>query len=350
LPHDPKYLFFTKIPINYARDTDCLQIKKFLRGVLDREDILVIQEWAGYLLYRMYFIKKAMIFVGEQDTGKTTLLSLLIKFIGEKNVSSISLQRMASDKFAAADLYNRYLNAYDDLSFYDLKDNGAFKMATGGGYISGEYKFGNRFPFQNYSKLTYACNQIPDVTNADDEAYFGRWILIRFNREIKRLNNNLIQEVTTPEELSGFLNFALIGLTRLLKNRKFSYDKEPEDIKKEMMLSGSSLASFAANCLMPDADGWASKDDLYEAYRQYAIAGNLTVITKENFGRKIKNYAPYIEDRKRSVFGKQMTGWGNIKLLDVESTDQPDLDDIPDLTDQGATAPEKEDGRDNTLL
>ena len=49
-----------------------------------------------------YFIKKAIIFVGERDTGKTTLINLLASLMGKGNVSGVSLQRITSDKFATA--------------------------------------------------------------------------------------------------------------------------------------------------------------------------------------------------------------------------------------------------------
>ena len=108
-------MFFTKIPVAYKKDENCPQVKKFLSEILHENDIPIIQEWFGYCLYRSYFIKKAIIFVGEGDTGKTTLLRLKERFIGKDNVSGISLQKMTSDKFAPVQLFNRHVNIYDYL-------------------------------------------------------------------------------------------------------------------------------------------------------------------------------------------------------------------------------------------
>src|SRR3989338_7399820 len=93
IEHNPKYLFLHIIPVNYQSGTDCPAVKKFLSEILDENDIPTIQEWSGYILFRSYFIKKAMIMVGERDTGKTTLLKLLTHFVGKENVSGVSLQR-----------------------------------------------------------------------------------------------------------------------------------------------------------------------------------------------------------------------------------------------------------------
>lgn len=329
LPHNPDNLFFTKIPVDYAEDANCPQIKKFLLEILEKDAVPVIQQWFGYCLYRSYFIKKAIIFVGEGDTGKTTLLKLFERFIGKDNVSGVSLQKMAFDKFAAANLYTKHLNSYDDLPFKDVSDNGAFKIATGGGSITGEYKFGDQFQFENFAKLTYTCNKIPDVKDTNDPAYYGRWIIIHFRNEVSNPDKFLIDKLTTSEEFSGLLNFALEGLKFLFENQKFSYYKEPHEIRSEMVLSGSVVAKFAQSCLSEATGKWISKDGMYEAFVSYARSEKLPADTKENLGRKIRNYADYIIDSKGLQTNPltnnkvQERGWRHVevKVKSAGSTD-----------------------------
>lgn len=316
--HHPDYLFLTKIPVDFDSQAECPAVKKFLFDVLDDDQELLIQEWLGYGLYPEYFIKKAIIFVGEGDTGKTTLMNLMFAFFGEKNVSGVSLQKISSDKFACAHLYTKYVNLYDDLSFKDISDNGAFKIATGGGVITGEMKFGNQFQFKNYAKLTFACNKIPDVKDADDDAYFNRWIVIQFNYTVdeKDRDKQLIHKMTTPAELSGLLNFSLIGVTRLLQNEKFSYNKGPEEIKAEMLRSGSSIANFAFECLEACDGVWISKNDMYTAYIQFSRSRNLPSKNIQVLGRRLPKYAPYVSDERPvdPMTNKQVTAWSNVRF------------------------------------
>ena len=328
--HDPKYLFLHKIPIDYVPGMNCPVIKKFFSEVLSEDNIAVIQEWFGYVLYRSYFIKKAIIFVGERDTGKTTLMSLFERLVGKENISGVSLQRLATDKFAAAHLYDKHINIYDDLSFKDINDNGAFKIATGGGLITGEYKFGDQFQFESYSKLTFSCNKIPSVKDTNDEAYFSRWIVIPFNKAVAKPDKFLIYKLSAPEELSGLLNFAIEGLKRILGNQSFSYKKDPEEIKTEMLRSGSVIANFAYDCLEQGNGSWLSKEEMYNAFIAYANSKELPAGTIENFGKKITIYATYINHGKQldNSTNKQITGWRGVRLKDNNSTQ--DLENIID--------------------
>src|SRR3989344_48821 len=310
LRHSPEFLFLTKIPVIFDPDADCPKIKSFLSDILEPENIKIIQEWAGYILFRHYPIKKAIIFVGEPNTGKTTLISLLTRFVGEKDISGVSLQRISTDKFATSQLNSRYMNIFDDLSARDVNDNGIFKIATGGGYISGEYKFGNQFSFKNFAKLTFACNKIPNVADSYDEAYFSRWIIVRFDKEIETPNTSLLNDITAGGELSGLLNFALEGLNRLLFNQKFSYEKSVNEIKAEMLKSGSAIANFAYDCLKRSNNDWISKENMYKAFTEYIDLHNLPSTTIENFGKKLTRYADYAYSGKKD--GK--TGWRNVKL------------------------------------
>lgn len=318
LPHDSKYRFTYQFPVQYNPQADCPKTKEFFNTILTPEQLLVIQEWLGYYFYRLYSHKKAIILVGEGDTGKTTLLETILYLIGKDNVSSVSLHKMSSDKFAAAHLYKKHANIVDELSAKDISDTGNFKIATGGGSISGEYKFGNQFSFQNFSKFTFACNRIPDVADFDDEAYFNRWMVIRFGSPIKDKIPNFIATLTTEEERSGLFNFAMEGLERLLKQGQFSYYQTAVETKIEMMRSGSSMAMFTTEMLELEAKSEISKAEMYDAYTNFCAERGLSAETMDGFGKKFLFYVKYaneglIYDTDRTG-GSRVRGWRNVRV------------------------------------
>lgn len=316
LPHDSSYRFTYQFPITFDPKADCPKTKEFIDQILTKDQRFTVQEWLGYYFYRLYSFKKAIIFVGEGDTGKTTLLEVITYLLGRENLSSISLHKMSSDKFSAAHLYEKHGNLVDELSAKDISDTGTFKVATGGGSITGEYKFGNQFSFWNYSKLTFACNKIPDVEDFDDEAYFNRWMIIRFQNTIINKIPNFIHTLTTEEERSGLFNYAMEGLQRLLEQKSFTYNKTAIDTKKEMMRSGSSIAMFAADCLYQEAGVEITKEAMYEAYTEYCIKNELPAATIKMLGTKLPFYVTYVSDGLITILGgKRTRGWRNASLV-----------------------------------
>ena len=138
----------------------------------------------------------------------------------------------------------------DELSANDVTDTGSFlRVATGGGSITGEYKFGNQvLSYWNHSKFTFALQQ---DTRRDR---LRRSCLLQpmdhscaLTGEIqKKIPSTVVKSLITEEERSGLFNYAMEGLRRLLDNGGFTYKKDGMDTKREMMRSGSSIAVFAA--------------------------------------------------------------------------------------------------------
>jgi putative DNA primase/helicase len=317
IPHTHEIIFINKIPHNYDPNSECKEIMKFLGEVLDEKDIVVLQEFVGYLMFRKYYFKKAAIFVGEPDTGKTTTIDLIVKLIGENNTSGESLHRIISDKFSAFNLYNKHLNFYDDLPFQDLKITGEFKVITGGGYVTGEKKFGDKFQFMNYAKLMYAANKISAIKDVDDEAYYGRWLIFFFNNTFNASDADTdpykLEKITAPKELEGMIVWALKGLKRLLEKKSFNYYRTADENKKVMERNSNILAAFVQDCLEEKDDNVITKENLYEAYSFYVKSLGGSRISKEKFGRDIQILCTYIDSRRLTT-GKneRRTAWGNV--------------------------------------
>lgn len=309
LKHDPKYYFLYKIPVNYKPALDCPEIKKFLTQSLNKRDVPICQEWLGFSLYRYLFLKKAIIFVGRRDTGKTTFLNLMKDFLGADNTCAVSLQTLTYDKFSKISLYHKMSNIYDDLSYSDIKKNGEFKQITGRSVLRGEEKFKGSFNFISFAKLTFSCNKIPLVADLDDEAYFDRWLIVPFDIVVPKEKQDpfLEEKLNTDLELSGLLNYALEGLDRLLEAKKFSFEAEPEEVKR-LMLRSEPVSAFTYDWLEESGDrdtSWLSKDDMFGAYTMYCKSNNLTPVDKKNFGKKLNLYCKFIIDSKSG----NSTGW-----------------------------------------
>ncbi len=331
LPHSFDYHFTFLIPHNYNPKADCPKIKKFLLDVLGSEDeVKLAEEFIGYCLYRRYSIKKAWIIKGDQDTGKTTLLNLVNLFIGQKNTSGVSLHRIIYDKFSASRLYGKMLNFYDDLPIQDIKDTGAFKIATGGGFISAEKKFGDSFEFQNHAKFLFAANYfvvLADKINVDDMAYYGRYLITLCENvfDNKTRDRNILDKLTTPEEMSGLINIALEGLKRLLTNGSFTYSRTPEENKILMEKNSSSIVGFIQDGVMQEDEKWIATSDLYEAYCYYCSENMIPKESPDKFSKVFCKKAVYVLPKQRNAtikgkLKKNVRGYINVAFNNKYNT------------------------------
>ena len=73
-----------------------------------------LQEMCGVLISNIVF-KGAVFFIGEHDTGKSTLARLLKHLVGENHVSSVSLE-VIDRNFALSQMRNKRLNVAGEIS------------------------------------------------------------------------------------------------------------------------------------------------------------------------------------------------------------------------------------------
>ncbi|MDD3474365.1 MAG: phage/plasmid primase, P4 family [Candidatus Dojkabacteria bacterium] len=316
-PHNPDYNFLYKININYNECANCPEIKKFIREAVENdEDFLCLQEYIGYTLYPEYKYDKFVIIHGEGGHNrKSKVFSLITKMLGgSDNVSSSSLQSLSKDRFECSMLYGKKANICSDITSEKIDLTGEVKRLLGFDYITAQRKHERQFQFVNKAKLMFSCNSLPIISD-DTDAWWKKVILLNFSTDFSSDSHDIMNILTTEEEMEGFLNFAVIGLKRLLTKGKFSYD---HDMTKERWDDYSSsekeneLDIFKEKIfdLQVGQDNVISRDKLYDLY----ISNNGDKsFTKAKFTRLMTKYQN-VELVKRGSSGKQEKVFINVKL------------------------------------
>jgi len=315
-PHTPDHYALSKLPVSYDPGADCPMIKKFLSEVLYPEDVPFMQEWAGYHLVRGYPTAVAALFVGDGANGKSTLINVLRAFLGVDNIAAVSLQAFEKNTFAKATLLGKLANLYPDLSDEALKQVGTFKALTGQDMITAEKKFGQPFNFVNIAKLTFSCNVVPEVWE-DTDAFFRRIWIVQFPNSFHgdKADPELLNRLTTPGELSGFLNWALEGLRRLRSNHwHFTGTRSTEDVKADYIRRSDTVRAFLNGCTRKEGSAFVTKDDLYDAYCLYCRKRNLVARNRDAFFDKLPQFGQFTKSQ-RTVAGKRRWSMEGLKLL-----------------------------------
>lgn len=318
LPFSPKYKFFNKLPVTYNSNAECNVIKKHLKTVLKSdEDFNVIQEIIGYCLYRDYKYEKAFMFCGGGRNGKGKTVELIKRFLGAENITSISLQKIEKEPFSISELFNKLANICGDLDKKTLHSSGNFKQLTGHDMISASRKFLSMIYFVNYAKMIFLANDLPETSDRSI-AFFDRWILIDFPHTFKiptdyyALSENErhkyiladtshIDKISTPEELSGLLNWSLEGLQRLIKQNGFSTSSSTEEIKIKWLRKSNNFNAFVLDCLEENYEGEISKKDLRHYYGVYCKKYNLKPVADNSIFKILTEMMNVTQSYKQNV-------------------------------------------------
>jgi len=283
---DPKKVFFSKIPVKYVEGETCELIQKFLEDILlSPEDIQVFYELVGFGLIKDYFLEKAFMFVGNGRNGKSKAIELMKRLVGSFNCASVPLSAITFDSPFVSKLFGRLFNLAGDISSKDLKETGMFKQLTGRDLISANRKYKEVIEFKNHAKMVFACNELPRVYDYSD-GFWERWVLMEFpyrfvDKEVYELadekekvnwkikNPKIIEEITSPKEMSGFLNMAILGLYRLFENKKFSVTVGTKEVKDQWIRKADSFMAFCMDNLEEDYESKISKKEMRSKYKKY---------------------------------------------------------------------------------
>lgn len=291
LPHSPNYFFINQLPVKYDPNMNYEKFEKFLQhismkdGEIRKKIVNTIQEYIGYSLYRGYPLKYYMVLDGGGDNGKTVLLNIVTALIGEKNNTSIGLQELNERPFAKSQLYGKHTNVSDDLPKKALKLTGIIKQITGNSPMWADIKNHKKgISFTNYAKPWYACNELPETSDYTD-AFFSRQLQITLlnkylpvgdkkidNITVFERNVHLTNELTKNESLSGILNYAIIGLKRLLEKKVFSDETTTEDKRFIWIRKTNPVGAYIDDEIEITNEDWCiTKDDFYNEVIQYCL-------------------------------------------------------------------------------
>lgn len=248
LDFDPEVIDFARIPVTYDPNAYSADLDKMLNKVFkhDREVIDLFEEMVGYLLIKNARFRKGFLLYGSGSNGKSTVLNLLKKFIGEENLSTVELKKL-SDPFLTAELEHKLANIGDDIDPKEITDTGTIKKLFTGESLTVQRKYQDPFILKNYAKMIFSCNTLPRILDKTHGMY-SRLMLIPFTATFTADDEDfdpfIEDKVTTDEALSYLLNIGLRGLRRLLHNNRFTEPKVVKDALEEYKTSNSTVLTW----------------------------------------------------------------------------------------------------------
>lgn len=328
IQNSPAFGFAYRLKVNYDPKAPTEPIKKFIGEIVDGEDRKLLIQIAAQALMQSSNFQLSYLFTGDGSNGKSTFIKLTRDLIGARNTASISLQDLVTNRFSTANLENKLINLYADLPKDSLKDTGKFKMLTGGDQLAAEKKFCDAFIMENKAVFVFSANELPLVDDATF-AFWRRWAIIEFPHKFK-VSNIFIENLITPENLSGFFNLILEDMDRIEQDGLIRSGKTQEIMELWKMRSNSAYA-FIIKRIKKSANGWIPKNVLWSEYNKFCIDSDLTEMSKIKFRHYLeKEFAVtdtfIVKDREREPILKGISFIDlNASKTRTDNTSQSDL-------------------------
>jgi len=285
LPKSPVWGFTYALPIVFDKNAPKEPVLKFINDIVDGEDRKLLIQVPAQALMQNANYQLSYLCTGDGANGKSTYIKMLKELVGMNSTTSVSLQELIENRFATANLQGKLLNLYADLPKTSLKDTGKFKILTGGDQITAEKKFADSFLFENKAVFVFSANELPSVDDGTF-AFWRRWAVIEFPHKFK-VSNRFIEELITPENLSGFLNLVIEDMARIEEEGLIRSSKVEEIMELWKMRSNSSYA-FIKTRLQKSAKDSIPKNLLWAEYNKYCIDNDFTEMSKIRFKQQLE--------------------------------------------------------------
>lgn len=320
--HTPDLYSTIQLNANYNPEAKGERFLKFLDDIVpDKEMQLLIQEIFGYAMTNFNNAKKAFIFYGVGDSGKSTLLNVLEDMVDNKYISNIPLQDLG-DRFNKALLFGKILNIYSDLPSKPMRDDNILKLLTGNDTVNAEFKGKDGFSFKNKAKFIFSTNELPDNYGDKTNEFYKRLIIIPFQHSVPKEKQDPELNIKLKEEADFIFNWALTGLKRLMKNNFiFTENETTQKLLNEYKDSYNNVTYFVKNICELDENAYTIKSELYKTYRIFCKNNGLEPLGSRNFFKEIEKEYPSIDADARFPRSRKRAFKGIAIIEDVDESD-----------------------------
>lgn len=319
IPKKREYYFTSNIDAAFLKDVsldDCPTFRKFYETSLcgDEKSLTLLLQIIGYLCCSNSSAKKAFMFIGEKNCGKSKLLEFIARLIGENNVCNIPLHKLGN-RFNIAELSRNKVNIQAELSLEPIREIETFKNAVGGDTLCGEDKGENLFYFKNKCKLLFAGNGMPALKTQDTtQAFVSRLIFLIFPKEIPEDERDIELVDKLYAERDAIFSLAINELLKLIQNGyRFEVPALSQARMESFIEQNNQIDDFINEYCVLGLEHKVPSRILYQAYEKFCKDNCLFAHSQTTFLVAVSMHEGVVRSRIR-INGKRYRGFEGIGL------------------------------------
>jgi len=268
----PKYFMTNPIPYSIGESEETPTLDKYFKewvvceGLQDESYVDTLYEMIAYSTMTRQFLQRLFAFVGSGSNGKGVYLSIIKKFLGNKNCCSTEMKLISSNNFESSSLYKKQMCEMGEVDAYDMNNTNMIKQLSGENDI--RYCFKGKTPFTEKSGTTcfISTNSMP-VTNDRSKGFYRRWLIIDFPHEFP-VGKDILSEI--PEiEFENLAKKSIRICRELLDRKKITNEGDVEERIKRYEDRSNPMLSFISDECDEDISKIFSIQDFVKHFNVY---------------------------------------------------------------------------------
>lgn len=264
----------------------------------------LLEEMAGYTLYKRNELRKAFILIGDKANGKSTYLDMVKTMLGEENTAALDLKEL-DKRFSTASLYGKLANIGDDIGDEFIPNPAMFKKIVSGDQIRAERKGKDEFFFSPYCKLLFSANDIPRIKDKSG-AVLNRLVIIPFDATFSKNDPDYDPYIKYKlrDATEAFIKLALKGLARVLENSGFTTCERVQMELEEYEETNNPIVMFFKEIDRTNDILNQPTHDVFKKYNEFCLANGFTAMSRGEFSKQV-NRKYKTTTKQKKIQGKK---------------------------------------------
>jgi putative DNA primase/helicase len=305
---DPRYFTLVSVPFDYDPAAPAPERwLKFLAELWpeDEESVTLLQEFFGYVISGRTHLHKILLIVGPTRSGKGTIARVLHALLGRGNVAGPTLASLGG-QFGLSPLLGKPLAVIADARLGDRSSEAVVERLltiSGEDTVDVDRKFRDPWTGRLPTRFVILSNELPSFGDASG-TIAHRFLILQTGESWLGREDTTLDDVLAAE-LPGILNWALEGLARLDKRRRFAEPAVSRAAVTTMKDSASPTSAFIRERCKVGRDESVRVDELWSAWRAWCEDNGRGAGNKQTFRRNLTSVIPSLRDDRPRIDGVQ---------------------------------------------
>lgn len=286
---DPADLLTRRAEVDFDPSAECPLWLKHVDFVTNGDAALAawLRRAIGYTLTGLTSEQQLFFLWGTGANGKSTLLDVLLMMLGSYGIVGDEnlLTSTSGHPTQLADLRGARLIVCDETDREKKLAEQRIKMMTGK-QIKARFMRQDFFTYTPRFKLWISGNHKPEIRGGDD-GIWRRLKLVPFTAKLNDDTKILGYEEILRQELSGILNWALVGLADWVKLGQLGGVKAIDEATGEYRDEEDPIGQWFEECCVLEPDAVTPTAELFGSWSWWAIRYGFDPGNKTTFGRDL---------------------------------------------------------------